>query len=486
MTNLLALSDAVFVPMSVLLAAAVDDATGDTDAAHQATGELILNPLIMLTIALVLVLLNGFFVAAEFALVKVRVSQIDNMIAEGQPFAGTAKWLTQRLDHALSACQLGITMASLALGYVGEPAFAFLIRPVFEFMGVESETALHIIAFIISFSVITSLHLVIGEQAPKIFAIRRPEQMVRWCALPMKFFYYLLFPFMYVLNWVTEIVLGWLGLRGGTGHDTPHTEEEIRALLREAHIHNYLTDAEHRLINNVFEFDDLVCRLVMVPRGEVQILDINQPFPQLLKIAKETQHTRYPLCDHSLDSLLGVVHMKDLLGVDPNDADFDLRTVMREPVKVPENMPISRVLKRIQNTHQLLTFVIDEYGTIIGVVTLENVLEKIIGPVDDEFDVTDEPGIQKVGPGRFMILGSTPIIEVEKALKLDLDELDVDTVAGVLMTRSGKIPEVGDRVNFEGAVAEVLEVKNDHAFRIQFSLTSSLKNGPDTKSDAKQ
>jgi CBS domain containing-hemolysin-like protein len=424
----------------------------------------------MLTIAAILVILNGFFVAAEFALVKVRVSQIDKMVKDKKPFAKMAKWLTQRLDHSLSCCQLGITMASLALGYVGEPAFAFMIRPIFIWIGIESEEVLHVFGFIVSFTVITSLHLVIGEQAPKIFAIRRAKRVVRWCAPPMVFFYYLLFPFMYVLSWATELILSAIGLGGGSGHEVPHTEEEIRALLRESHIHGTLSRSEHWMLNNVFEFDDLICRLVMVPRGDVQILDINQPFPDLLEIAKQTRHTRYPICDSSLDSLLGVVHIKDLLGVDKNSDDFDMRSIMRDPVKVPENMPISKVLKVIQNTHQLLTFVVDEYGTIIGICTLENVLEKIIGPVDDEFDAVEEPGIRKISRGEFLILGNTPISEVEKALQLNLDDLDVDTAAGVLMARSGKMPEKGDRIEFEGATAVILEVKNDHAQKIRFSL----------------
>ncbi len=429
----------------------------------------------MLLLAATLVILNGFFVAAEFSLVKVRMSQVDYMIGEGKLFAKSAKWLVSRMDHSLSACQLGITIASLALGYVGEPAFAFLITPVFEWFGIESKNVLHVIAFIISFSLITSLHLVIGEQAPKIFAIRRPEQIVRWCAPLMMFFFYLLYPFMYILNWATEIILGLLGLGGGAGHGSVHTEEEIRALLRESHFHEHLTDSEHDLLNRVFEFDDLICRTVMVPRAEVDILDINQPFPDLMAIVKETRHTRYPLCDSSLDSLLGVVHVKDLLGFDGTELDFDLRSLMRPPEKVPESMPISNVLKRIQETNQLLTFVVDEYGLIIGVCTLENVLEKIIGPVDDEFDVKQEPGIQAIARGEYIILGNTPIYDVEKVLDLNLDDLDVDTVAGVLMARSGKIPETGDRVEFDGAVAVVLEVKNDHAERIRFSLTNVTK-----------
>jgi CBS domain containing-hemolysin-like protein len=432
---------------------------------------------LMLLLALGLVILNGFFVAAEFALVKVRLGQVKKLVEQNKPFAKTAYWLAERLDQTLSACQLGITMASLALGWVGEPAFATLIEPLFHKLGIHSEQLLHTFSFIVAFSCITALHLVIGEQAPKIFAIRRPKQMILWCAAPMLFFYYLLYPFLIVLNWVTSIILGWLGLSDADGHDTPHNEEEIRALVREAHIHGHLTGSEHRLLNAVFEFDDLICRLVMVPRGEVDFLDINRPFPELLKYAIDTKHTRYPLCDASLDSLLGVVHMKDLLGVDPNDQSFDLRKIMRTPVKVPENMLISRVLQRIQTHHQLLTFVVDEYGTIIGIVTLENVLEKIIGPVDDEFDTVEKPNVQQVSDTEYLVAGSTPVSEVERELGIELHENDFDTAAGVLMSRSGRLPRQGDLIDFDGVTAKVEQVANDHTEQIRFTLKDSDESG---------
>jgi len=211
----------------------------------------------------------------------------------------------------------------------------------------------------------------------------------------------------------------------------------------------------------VFEFDDMICRYVMVPRNEVEFLDVNQPFPKLLEQARTSKFTRYPVCDSSLDSLLGVVHTKDFLGIAP-DADFDVKTVMREPTKVPENMPISDALKHFQTTHQLLTFVIDEYGAIIGIMTLENVLEKIVGPVDDEFDALHQPKIRAISDG-------------------NLDHKDVDTVAGVLMSRSGKIPETGDVVEFDGARAEILEVKNDHAEVIRFSLVEPVETDEASK-----
>jgi len=458
---------AIDLPTMVASVADASDAVSSHDGGGHGEPSLTKN-LIFLLIAAVLVVLNGFFVAAEFALVKVRPTQIKKMVRDNLAFANTAEWLTQRLDNALAACQLGITMASLALGYVGEPAFFSLIKPLFKFTGM-GETALHVVAFIIAFSIITALHLVIGEQAPKIFAIREPEKMVRWCALPMKMSYYILFLPMFALNWITSLILAKLGVHGETGHGAPHSEEDIRAIMKESQVFGHLSQFEHRLINEVFEFDDMICRYVMVPRNEVEFLDVNEPFPKLLEKAKSSKFTRYPVCDGSLDSLLGVVHTKDFLGI-AADADFDVKTLMREPTKVPENMPISDALKHFQTTHQLLTFVIDEYGAIIGIMTLENVLEKIIGPVDDEFDALHQPKIRSVGEGKFIVQGSTHITDVERTLGLNLDQKDVDTVAGVLMSRSGKIPEKGDIVEFVGARAEILEVKNDHAELIRFSI----------------
>ena len=240
--------------------------------------------------------------------------------------------------------------------------------------------------------------------------------------------------------------------------------------MREAHVHGELTRNEHSLLNAVFEFDDQICRLVMVPRNDVVYFTIDQPFAECIEIARRTKHTRYPLCDGSLDKVVGVVHMKDLVGVSP-DQDIDLSEIARPPKKVPESMPISRVLRHFQVTHQLLALVVDEYGTVIGIVTLENVLEEIVGPVEDEFDV-EEPNIVPSGPGEFIVLGSTPIREVEDAIGVNLDDEDVDTASGVLMSRAQKMLAAGDRVEFDGAVADILEVRDDRAYKIRFTLSA--------------
>ncbi len=432
-----------------------------------------MSTLLFLIGAIVLIILNGFFVAAEFALVKVRVARIDQLVRDRRPFALTARWLANRLDESLSACQLGITMASLGLGWVGEPAFAAILKGPLNWLGISDPQVIHVIGFAVAFSVITGLHLVVGEQFPKIFAIRRPESMLLWCAAPLKFFYIVLYPFLAILNETTSFLLRRAGIHDGSEHDGPVSQDEIRTLLRDAHVRGSLSRNEHSLINNVFEFDDLIVRRVMVPRNEVAFFDVEQPLPEILEKIRLSKHTRYPVCDGSLDDALGVVHIKDLLGIPIDSGDFDLRSIMRPPKKVPETMPISRVLRHFQATHQLLAMVIDEYGVATGIVTLENVLEEIVGPVEDEFD-TEQPDVVPTGPEEFLVNGSVRLDEARKELGIPLCESDeADTISGLLMDLHQKILAQGDVIEIEGGTAEVLEVKNDCATKVRFQIPKS-------------
>ncbi len=425
--------------------------------------------LVTILIALLLVAVNGFFVAAEFSLVKVRLSRIEQMVSDGKLFSKTARWLAQRLDQSLSACQLGITMASLALGWVGEPAFAKLVQPMLELMGVTTVALVHGIAFAISFTFVTSLHLVIGEQSPKIFAIRHPESMLLVCAAPLKAFYLAAYPLMSGLNASTAWMLRFIGSSDSSKSAIPYTEEEIRALLREAHVHGNLTRSEHSLINAVFEFDDLVCRRIMVPRNDVDFIDINEPADQSMLMVRRMKHTRYPICNGSMDEVLGVLHVKDIIGANIS-ADFDWKGLMRPPKKVPESMPISKLLRHFQGTHQHMAFVVDEYGMTIGIVTLENVLEEIIGEVADEFDV-DEPEIVPDGPDSYVILGSTAVEDVELRLGIRFEEADVDTVSGLLLHKAERLLVAGDIIEFPGIIAKVLSVSDDRATKVRFTLS---------------
>ncbi len=419
--------------------------------------------------ALLLVAVNGFFVAAEFALVKIRLSRIEQMVAERRVFAKTARWLAQRLEQSLSACQLGITMASLALGAIGEPAFAHWIEPLLRAVGIQSVPVVHAVGFAVSFAVVTALHLVIGEQDPKVFAIRKPEGLLLACAVPLQIFFVFAFPLMYVLSVSTNGLLRLLGASDGTKSSIPYNEEEIRALLREAHVHGNLTRSEHSLINAVFEFDDLVCRKIMVPRNDVDFVDINEPTEDTIAMIHRTKHTRYPVCDGSLDAVLGVLHVKDITGSKPGSG-FDWTTLMRPPKKVPENMPISKLLRHFQGTHQHLAFVVDEYGIIIGIVTHENVLEEIIGNVADEFDV-EEPEIVPDGQGSFIVLGATSVEDVEQRLGIQFEDADVDTVTGLLINKAERLLVAGDIIEFPGVTAKVLSVSDDRATKVRFTLS---------------
>jgi CBS domain containing-hemolysin-like protein len=419
-------------------------------------------------IALLLVLVNGFFVAAEFALVKVRLGRIEQMVANRKLFSRTARWLAQRLEQSLSACQLGITMASLALGTIGEPAFFKLVEPVLQWMNFQSVALIHGIAFAVSFTFVTALHLVVGEQSPKIFAIRKPETILLACAVPLQIFYIATFPLMLSLNLSTTWLLKLLGARESDKSSIPYTEEEIRALLREAHVHGSLTRSEHSLINAVFEFDDLVCRRIMVARTDVDFVDINEGTHETLAMVHRTKHTRYPICDGSMDTVLGVLHVKDISGKTIHDG-FDWKALSRPPKKVPENMPISKLLRHFQGTHQHMAFVVDEYGMIIGIVTLENVLEKIIGEVADEFD-TEEPDIIPDGSNSYIILGSTQVQKVENRLGIQFEDADVDTMSGLLLNKAERLLAAGDIIEFPGITAKVLSVSDDRATKVRLTI----------------
>ncbi|MFT5698531.1 MAG: CBS domain containing-hemolysin-like protein [Desulforhopalus sp.] len=422
-------------------------------------------------LALFLVFINGFFVAAEFALVKIRPAKLDELVENNQAFATTARWLAQRMDASLSACQLGITMASLGLGWIGEPAIAHLLRPLLQTVGVASEVWIHGIAFALAFTSITAAHLVFGEQAPKIYALRRPEKVLLWFAPPLKTFYFISYPFMIALNASTSFLLQKFGVAGDSGHDAVHSEDEIKALIVLAQKHGELSRSEHRLLNAVFEFDDTVCRRIMQPRNSIVVFDINRPFLENRSLATKTKHSRYPLCDGSLDNVLGVVHIKDLIDIAP-DTEDTLQSIARPTQFVPETMRISRLLRQFQETHQHMAFIVDEYGTVIGCATLEDVLERIVGPVEDEFD-TNPLQIKPDGPGKFIVPGGTAIAVVNRQLNLHLNSIEAETLSGLLTEKKGQVPSVGDRIELDGALAQVLEITGSRASSIRIELTEA-------------
>lgn len=417
----------------------------------------------------ILILLNAFFVAAEFALVKLNKSKIKTMEKDGIPFASTAMWLYKRQSMTLSTCQLGITMASLALGWIGEPALAHLIRPVIEGLGISSEATLHGIAFGIAFTLITALHIVIGEQFPKIYAIRKPVAVVSWSSMLMKFFYIFFYPFMWILERITSYLLQLVGIQSKGEHEPLLTEDEIRTSLTSAFNKGDLTQNRHQLLDAAFKFENQITRHIMLPRIEVTFFDLNKSYEENLSQAKKTLHTRFPLCSGSLDDIKGVVHIKDLIGLTKPDMTH-LRKVARDPVFVPETLPIQVLLQEFRNTKQHMAFVEDEYGTVIGIVTLENVIEQLVGNLQDEFD-SEQPDIVNESENKYLIDGDLAVHYINQYLNLNLEPVEAESLSGLLIEIEGPHLRQGTKIDLgHGISAEVVNLKNRRATRVRLIL----------------
>jgi CBS domain containing-hemolysin-like protein len=407
--------------------------------------------------AIVLVGLNGFFVAAEFALVRVRESRIVQLEQEGSARAGVVHDTLRDLDSYLSVCQVGITVASLGLGWVGEPAVSRLIEPVLASFGVGSDRVVTVISVIMGFTVITYAHLVFGEQAPKYFSIQRAERVALWISRPLTISRLLLRPVVWVVNASTNFILRPWGIRLGEEMEA-HSEEELRIMITSSTASGVLDPEEREYLNNVFDFGDRVAREILVPRPDIEALPSDAPLAELAERAAFGRYTRYPVYEGELDNILGAVHVKDLFraaGEDPKG--FDIRSVIRECLVVPENKPIEQILREFQTRKLQMAIVIDEWGSVEGLITIEDVLEEIVGEIQDEFD-EGEAAIEPIGEGLFAVDGRIPITDVNEHFDLDLPHQDFETIGGYVLGSLGRPPEAGDSVEADGATLHVKSV----------------------------
>lgn len=403
--------------------------------------------------------MNGFFVAAEFAMVKVRGSRIDALVQEGNKRASRATHLTNHLDAYLSACQLGITLASLGLGWIGEPAIARMIEPWFEAWGI-SQSLLHPLAFVIGFSFITLLHIVLGELMPKSVAIRKAEMVTLLVAWPMIWFRKLMTPFIWLLNGTANLMLRPFGIDMREDSKSAHTEEEIRILMKESHMSGLIDNTELALMDSIFDFADTNAREIMIPRTEISCLYANLSFAENKEIALREMHTRYPVCENDKDSIIGFIHIKDLLKV-PDHANPDIRDLLRPITSVPESMQISALLKLMQKRKTQIAMLIDEYGGTAGLVTLEDIMEEIVGEIQDEFD-EERPEIEKKDEHTYSISGLMLIEEVNSLFNLDISSDDYDTIGGWMYSQIEIPPKKNQVVETEdGSVRFIIE-ETDH------------------------
>jgi CBS domain containing-hemolysin-like protein len=432
----------------------------------------VVEPWLGLVLAVVLVALNGFFVAAEFAIVKVRPTQIEPHARNGTVRGRVAQHLVHHLDAYLSATQLGITLASLALGWIGEPAFAWIVRPVVGLVPGATENLLHSASLTVAFLTITVLHIVLGELAPKSLAIRKAELTTLWVAIPLYSFYKVTFPIIWVLNHTANGLLKLVGIEPVGEAQLTHSEDELRLLLSSEYA-GKLSSQKRELLDNVFELSHRVARQIMVPRADVTYLALSHGFEENLKTARESEYTRFPLCTEHLDEVIGLVHIKDVFRAEP--APKTLEEVKREITFVPETMPLDALLRRMRQERLHMAAVVDEYGGISGIVTMEDVIEEIVGQIQDEFD-EEIPDVMPVGDGVYRVSGTTLVMDLEEALELELSDRDEDTVAGLVLSELGRSPRVGDKVVVGTAEFEVLE-----AFRRRIRLLEVRVHQDDKK-----
>ncbi|MDF2680470.1 MAG: HlyC/CorC family transporter [Brevibacillus sp.] len=395
-----------------------------------------------LGMVVILVLLNGFFVATEFAVVKVRESRIAQLVAEGNINAVNVEKLLHNLDAYLSACQLGITLASLGLGWLGEPAVAHLLHPVFRYFGLN-ETLTSSISFIIAFSVITFLHIVLGELAPKTLAIQKTETIVLAVAKPIMWFHKVMYPFITLLNWSASRILALFHI-SMEPHQEAHTEEEIRILVNESHKSGLIDNTEMMLVDNIFDFSETMAREIMVPRTDMVVLNIRDPFEENVRLVQNGRYTRYPVVDGDKDHVVGSLHIKDMLTGLLEGEQRDLETLMRSVLTVPETISISRLLTMLQKQRGQLAIIIDEYGGTAGLVTLEDIMEEIVGDIQDEFD-DERPEVER-SDNVLSLDGRMLLEEVSDYLDIDLESSEVDTLAGWIYMQFDHSPRVGDVV----------------------------------------
>ena len=422
---------------------------------------------LQLTAILLLVGLNGFFVASEFAIVKVRSSQLEAFGGSGDKRVRKAIEVTENLEAYLSATQLGITLASLALGWVGESLLAGLIWPLLIAVGVEAEGVLKAVSVGGAFAAITFLHIVLGELAPKSIAISMPVPTTVWVSAPLAFFYQIFRPAIWFLNgsagWFLRRVLR---VRPVGEHELAHSEEELRVILAESEDARQVTPIGKEILINALDLRKRVVRDITTPRKEVVFLNTEDSFEENLQRAVDCRHTRFPVCEGHLDNAIGLVHIKDLLLQMRTDAP-DLMRAKRDILPVPEMMPLERLLTFFLTKHAHLALVVDEYGGTVGVVTLDNVLAEIVGDIQDEFD-TELPEFKRVNANEFMVDGSLALYELKDLAGLDLESEDVSTVGGFVTHLAGNLPAVGDQVQIPPFEVTVTKADGRRVLEVRF------------------
>src|SRR5690349_44975 len=424
---------------------------------------------------LLLVAANGFFVAAEFALVGVRSSRIETLAASGNGSAKRLMGLIQNLNAYLSACQLGITLASLALGWIGEPAIARLLEGPLSGL---SDTLRHGIAFAIGFSIITSLHIVLGEQAPKLMGLASAERVALAVALPMQLFYRVFSLPIRGLDWASARTVKLFGIQATSEHASIYTEEELRKLVDMSRESGHLRAEERRLIHRVFEFSDTVVREAMVPRTEMAAISINCNLEEITQAFEQHRYSRLPVYRDSFDDVIGFVHSKDVMPYLLHPDKFRLEDVLQPPMYVVDTARLEHVLRQMQKAKAHFGFVVDEHGGLEGIITLEDLLEEIVGEISDEHDEEVNEQITQVDETTFVLAGGLAVRDLNRRLKLSVPESETyTTIGGFLMTEAGHVLKPGEVVQHDGLVFKIERVEKRRVMRVKLEIQQTDGEG---------
>ncbi|MDA3080217.1 MULTISPECIES: hemolysin family protein [unclassified Campylobacter] len=425
----------------------------------------------MLLLAFVLIFLNAFFVLSEFALVKVRRSKLEEMVKDKVSNAKLALKMTNSIDTYLSACQIGITLASLALGWIGEPAVARLLKEPLGAYGF-STTAVHTISVVIAFSVITILHIVLGEQAPKLIAIAKSEKIVLWIARPLYYFWVLCLPAIKAFDFIASSVVRLFGIRAVKDSEVAHSEEEIKIIASESLKGGVLDSLETEIIKNAVEFGDTVAKEIMTPRKDLICLNKQKSYEENYKIMIDSKFTRFPYIDGSKDNVLGLIHIRDILQ-HSGEKNFD--KIVRKIIIVPENSPISKILPMMNKERISAALVIDEYGGTAGLLTMEDIIEEIFGEINDEHD-DKNLAYRKLDDKSYEFKGRFDIESVEELMEIAFDdETEQLTIGGYVFNLLGRLPVVGDVIEDENCIYEVLKMDGTTIGSVKVSLKDENK-----------
>ena len=422
--------------------------------------------ILALLLALALVFLNGFFVATEFAIVKVRPTRIEELVAQRRPGSMMVRQLVANIDGYLSATQLGITLASLGLGWLGEPAFHRILHHGLQFFGMEDPAWLDRLSLLLAFSTISFLHIVVGELAPKSLAILRAESVAMAAAYPMRIFYILFWPAIWSLNGVANMLLKAMGL-GALSHDgESHSEEEIKIIVAQARSAGLLSTDRADILRKAISLPSRTARYIMVPRNEVIIMDINLSTQENLERARGTRHTRFPLCDRELDEVIGIIDVREVLFEAEKKPveEIDLRTLAAPPAYFPELMSAERLLVEFRSRRVAIAVIVDEYGGASGIVTPADVVSVVLGDIEDDDEGTE---VVPLPGGAYDVDGAAPLEELGETLNLHFESDEMRTVAGFLMERLGRMPRVGDRISEGGFSFNVLAVGGPKVRRVR-------------------